>query len=72
MDTKYWIHDHRVYSPVAFTGFFIAKDGHIHDIKGDTGFRTDEGRILGPEGDTGFRIEGNRIFGPAAQPPWGA
>ncbi len=72
MRTKYSIHNGRIYGPVSYTGFFIAKDGHIHDIKGDTGYRVDEGRILGPQGDTRFRIEDNRIFGPTAQPPWSA
>ena len=39
MYTKYSIHNGRIYGPVSYTGFFIAKDGHIHDIKGDTGYR---------------------------------
>ena len=49
MDTGYWIHDGRIYTPIAYSGFWI-ENMRILGPVGDTGFRVEDDVVFGHEG----------------------
>ncbi|MCH9034400.1 MAG: hypothetical protein IID42_07835 [Planctomycetes bacterium] len=69
MDTGYWIHDGRIYTAIAYSGFRI-ENKLIYGPIGDTGFWIEDDVVFGPEGKTEYFTDGRKIFGPDESVPW--